>query len=168
MLDGINQLFERPVPNSILGWAALVLFLISIFIDISKIKLNPWKRILRGISSVFNAEVVNSQRETTKALKQLGNSFQLKHDEVVHRIDQMEQASLVWEKKVSRRHIIEFADECRRGVRHSQQAFLNVFDSISEYELLCRATNDPNHVVTESVRYIHEIYQTRLEHNDFV
>ncbi len=168
MLEGLQQLFVRPVPDSVLGWGLFVIFLISVFIDVSKIKLNPWKRILRGVSSVFNADVIASQRELQEKMGRTCEAFESKHDELAEQIRTLKIESMVWRKRTTRRKIIEFADECRRGVRHSQQMYLNVFDDISEYDALCKATKDPNHVVTESVNYIKEMYHDRLERNDFI
>ena len=139
MLEGLSQLISHPIPSDVLGWGAFVVFLISVFIDVSKIKLDPWKRILRGISKVFNAELIDSQKDLQK------------------QIDLVQTESKQWQKRSIRRRILEFADECRRGVQHSQQMYLNVFDDISEYDKLCEETSDPNHVVTESVEYIKEL-----------
>lgn len=168
MLEGLQQLITHPIPGDVLGWGAFVIFLISVFVDVSKIKLDPWKRVLRGISSVFNAELMTSQKELQTKMDRTCETFQSKHDELAEQIRNLKMESLVWQKRTTRRKIIEFADECRRGVRHSQQMFLNVFDDISEYESLCRNTGDPNHVVDESVAYIHETYHNRLTKNDFV
>lgn len=168
MLEGLQQLFVHPIPSDVLGWSAFVIFLISVFVDVSKVKLNPWKRVLRGISSVFNAELMTSQKELKAQMDRTCEAFRDKHNELAEQLDTLKHESLVWQKRTTRRKIIEFADECRRGVRHSQQMYLNVFDDISEYDQLCKATKDPNHVVTESVNYIKEMYHDRLERNDFI
>lgn len=166
MLDTLYKVLQLYAPE--FGWACFAVFVASICLDVSKIKLNPWKRILRGISSVFNAELMNSQKELRAKMDRTCETFQSKHDELAEQIDILKQESLVWQKRTTRRKIIEFADECRRGVRHSQQMFLDVFDDITEYGKLCKATGDPNHVVTESVMYIKEVYHNRLEKNDFI
>lgn len=168
MLEGLQQLMIRPIPDSILGWGLFLLFLLSVFVDISKIKLNPWKRILRSVSKVFNAEIIASQKELQQKLDITCSTFQQRYSELFAQINKMQDDSLVWQKQTCRRKIIEFADECRRGVRHSQQMFNNIFDDINTYEELCDLTKDPNHVITESVAYIRETYHYRLAHNDFI
>ena len=168
MLEGINQLFTHPFPPGTIGMIALVVFVLSIFIDISKIKLNPWKRVLKGISSVFNSEIIKAQRELQAKIDETCHIFQEKYNELSRQFEDTKIESLMWQKRAARRRIIEFGDECRRGEKHSQQMFVNIFNEIGEYEELCEKTRDPNHVITESIQYIRETYQQQLAKNDFV
>lgn len=169
MLESLYKFLTLLNPQGgAIAWILLVVFFMSVFLDISKIPVNPWKRILRGISHVFNADVIASQKELQTRLEKTCHTFSEKYNELGEKIDAVEMKQLNYQKRTSRRKIIEFADECRRGVGHSQQMFINVFDDINEYEKLCELTGDPNHVIVESIEYIHQIYQKRLDTNDFV
>ena len=125
-------------------------FILSIFLDISRIKIDPWKYLLRKLASIFNSEVL-------KAV-----------DGLSERMDAMESAHYNQQKENVRRSILRFADECRCGRSHSIEMFRTVLNDISLYERLCEKTGDKNHVVKESVKLIDEIYHERLKRNDFL
>ena len=134
-----------------ISWGVLVLLIASIFLDVSKIPVNPWKHVIKGISGIFNAEIVTSQKDLVHKVDNLGAAFQKKHDALASTVKQIEADQLEGQKRAVRRRIISFADDCRRDVSHSQQAFITVLDDVNEYERLCRLTGDSNHVVDDHV-----------------
>lgn len=169
MLSEIYKFLSVPSPERDgLSWGMLILFIISIIIDVSKVPVNPWKHIIRGISAVFNAELISSQKDLQLKVEELGTTFRAQHDDLEAKITKIEEAQLEGQKKAIRRQIIGFADECRRGTEHSQQAFITILDDVSEYAELCRKTGDKNHVVNEHVAYIDQLFHERLEKNDFI
>lgn len=69
----------------------------------------------------------------------------------------------------ARRRIIDFSDECRRGVRHSEEHFESVLEDITSYEKYCSAHNDfENSKCVLSIEMIKDLYKkTKLE-DDFI
>lgn len=69
----------------------------------------------------------------------------------------------------ARRRIIDFSDECRRGVRHSEEHFESVLDDITGYENYCSKHKDfENSKCVLSIEMIKDLYkQTKLE-DDFI
>ena len=71
--------------------------------------------------------------------------------------------------KQARRRIIAFADECRRGLQHSEEHFDNVLDDITAYNQYC--IDHPrfeNSKAVLSIRFITEVYDRCKRTNDFI
>ena len=169
MLTELVKFLSTPsLERDSISWGVLALIIASIFVDVSKIPINPWKHIIKGISGIFNAEIITCQKDLEHKVDSLGATFQAKHDAISKTVEKIEADQLEGQKRAVRRRIISFADDCRRDVSHSQQAFITVLDDVNEYERLCRLTGDSNHVVDDNVSYIDQLYRERLEKNDFI
>ena len=69
----------------------------------------------------------------------------------------------------ARRRVIDFADECRRGVRHSEEHFNNVLDDITVYDRYCTShPSFPNRQAESSIRLIMDVYDVCKRENDFI
>jgi hypothetical protein len=148
MLDRFIEIYTDS--EHLIKWVLWIAFISSIFLDVSRIKIDPWKCLLRKLASIFNGEVLEAVNVISK------------------RMDCIEHTHLEQQKQNIRRSILQFADECRISRKHSQEMFLNALRDIDEYERLCRLTTDPNNVVKEAIEYIRETYHNRLINNDFL
>jgi hypothetical protein len=83
-------------------------------------------------------------------------------------LQQIELSQKLERKQNLRRSILRFADECRIGVRHSREMFVNTLSDIDEYYVLCRDTEDPNEVIKEAISYIKEIKHQCMVDNDYL
>ena len=71
--------------------------------------------------------------------------------------------------KQARRRIIDFADECRRSVRHSEEHFDNVLEDIDTYEKYCDThPKFENRKAVQSIKFILDIYDKCKRENDFL
>lgn len=73
------------------------------------------------------------------------------------------------EAKQARRRIIDFSDECRRGVKHSEEHFENLLEDIDAYRRYC--TNNPrfeNSKAVTSTKFIIDCYDRAKRTNDFI
>jgi len=71
--------------------------------------------------------------------------------------------------KQARRRIIDFADECRRGVRHSEEHFDNILEDITFYRQYCdEHPKFKNEKASHSIRFIEEIYDKCKRENGFI
>ena len=52
--------------GAIIGWVAGALALLSTFIEVSKIKINPWSSLFRWVGKKMNAEVMDEIKELKK------------------------------------------------------------------------------------------------------
>ena len=69
----------------------------------------------------------------------------------------------------ARRRILQFADEIRRGIRHSMEHFNDILDDITYYTTYC---NDhpkfQNDKAVRSIQRIEEVYDECMRNNDFL
>lgn len=130
------------------GWAELVsvLLLISVFVEISPIKINP----LQQISNLF-------QKETNKRL----DSICSKLETFAERIDKIEISDM-------RSAILSFGNSCMRNEKHTQEEFSHILAIYDRYEKIIEETGISNGQVDISIEYIKDVYKDCLENNDFL
>lgn len=69
----------------------------------------------------------------------------------------------------ARNRILRFADECRRGERHSEEFFIQVREDITFYESYCGAHPDfRNQRTVASEAIINRAYDHCVENQDFL
>ena len=69
----------------------------------------------------------------------------------------------------ARRRIIDFADECRRGTKHSEEHFKNMLSDIDTYEHYCNNhPNFENRQAALSIAFIADVYDKCKRENDFI
>lgn len=136
---------------------AMLLLILSVCVDVSKIPVNPWKWIGKACSLALHA-----------LGKALTSDIKADIKTLTDRIESIELTQKSEYKQQKRRAILRFADECRIGTRHSKEMFDNILKDISDYEAMCIDTKDPNHVLQEGVRIIETCYRKCMEDNDFL
>lgn len=69
----------------------------------------------------------------------------------------------------ARNRILQFADECKRNVKHSREFFIQIRDDISLYEKYCKEHPDfPNGRTVDSIDIINTAYEHCKKENDFL
>jgi hypothetical protein len=128
----------------------LILILMTL-VEITPIKLNPWKWLGRLIGRAINGEVL----EKVEALSQ-----DVKHNK---EDDDEQWASL------SRTHILSFGDELLHGQPHSKERFDQVLRDIKKYEEYCDShPKYSNEVACATIKLIRKTHQQCLEDNNFL
>ena len=112
----------------------------SLVIDISPIKVNPWKALLKWVGQLITADVMQEIRE----IKQTQKEQQATIDEN--------------DKDRIRNEVLSFATSCRRGIHHTKDEFEHIITVHGKYERLLEKTGDTNGVFTEEYDYIRDIY----------
>ncbi len=137
--------------GQIAAWGAGILGVLSIFLEVSKIKINPWTWLARKIGRAINGEVmdkVDKLEKTVQGMKQ----------------DAAEQAAVN-----CRSRILRFGDEVIHGTRHSKDHFDQILDDITRYERYCRDHPEfENNMTVITSERIKTIYAKCLEENDFL
>lgn len=139
------------------GVTGIVVF-ISIFIEITPIKINPVSRFLRWIGRKVNVELMDefgAMKDEFDALKKDVNKVRDINDE---------------RNAVGCRvRILRFGDEVRRGIRHSEESFDQVLSDIDDYERYCKAHKDfKNNKTVATTKKILTVYSQRMDTNDFL
>lgn len=76
-------------------------------------------------------------------------------------IDENEKDRIRWE-------VLDFANSCRNGRRHTKDEFQHIITLHDKYKRLLQKTNDTNGVFDEEYAYIKRLYAERQERNDFL
>lgn len=105
---------------------------------------------------------MNDIEETfTMKVDSLETSLSKKIQDVSDRNDENEKDRIRWE-------ILDFANSCRNGRKHSKEEYAHVIELKEKYERLLEKTGDKNGVFEEDFKYIEKLYAIRLENNDFL
>lgn len=108
--------------------------------------------------------------QTTPAIKWnpltwLGNLFlgSVRKDisEVRDLVDENEKDRIRWE-------VLDFANSCRNGIRHTKDEFQHIITLNGKYKRLLKKTNDENGVFDAEYEYIMDLYAERQRKNDFL
>lgn len=140
------------------GGIAGIAVLLSIFIEITPIKINPVSAFLSWIGK--------------KANKEISEKFD-KLDKKVNTLE-MQLGSLRSQKNERdaincRIRILQFGDEIRRGMKHSEENFNQILSDIDEYERYCEEHKDfKNNKTVQTKKRILDVYSRCVDENDFL
>lgn len=131
------------------NWLAVSAAL-SVVIQVSPIKWNPWSRIFGWIGKIINAELMKKFEAQDSKIDKL-------------RLDIDEN-----EKDRIRFEVLSFANECRRHIDHTKEEFDHVISLKTKYDRILKRTGDQNGVFDADYAFINEIYQKCLRENSFL
>lgn len=127
------------------------LFLIfSIFFQISPIKWNPISSFIKWVGKVLTSNIDGKIDDIATSVEELRED-----------VDTNEKDRIRWE-------ILDFANSCRNGAKHSHDEFQHISDLHDKYKLLLEKTGDKNGVFETEYKWIQTIYEERLQKNDFL
>ena len=112
-------------------------------IQIVPIKINPWSALFQWIGKLIT-----------------GNACS-KIDDLIKQVDENEKDRIRWE-------ILNFANSCRNGIKHTRDEFQHIITLRDKYQQLLEKTNDVNGVFDVEYKYILDLYAEQLEKNDFL
>ena len=129
---------------------AYIIVILSLFIEITPIKFNPWSRIIKWFGDKLNHESNQKIDSLTTVVKNLEQE-----------IDENEKDRIRWE-------ILDFANSCRNGIKHTKDEFQHIITLNDKYKRLLSKTHDVNGVFDSEYAYIQELYTERQKKNDFL
>ena len=157
---GADELLEK---------GGIGLLILLTLLQIAPIQLKPWswlwslvKRFFgwlgKSIGKSINGEVITELGEIKTRLSELEA-----HD------DRQDTQRAEDKALDARRRILQFADEIRRKVRHSEEHFHNVFEDIKYYKTYCEEHKDfENDRARISIKIIEDTYEKCTRENDFL
>lgn len=144
--------------GQIAGFSTLLAVFLTAIIDISPIKINPWKRIFRAFGRAINGDVLDE----VAALKREIAKIKADADERAATADERD-------AKAARSRILRFGDECLHNVKHSKEHFDQIMRDIKEYESYCDDhPSFENNTAVHTIGLINEIYRDRLREHSFL
>lgn len=133
------------------GRIALIVAGLSVIVQISPIKLNPWSWLAKKIGKAINGEVLTKMDEITDDLKRV-------HEEMDEK-----------NAKDARTKILRFSDELLHNTMHSKDHFDEILLSITEYTQYCNEHPEfKNHMTDSSTKMILKTYEKCMEEHSFL
>ena len=130
----LNELITTMTAGEVAGWGLLALALLLSLVQISPLKLNPWDKIFGWIGKKANGKI-QGQLDALSA-----------------------QVREMWINK-HRQTLLIFARECRAGIDHSPDEWVNALNVADEYEKYCENHAVTNGIVKADTEYIRNLYQ---------
>lgn len=134
-----------------------ICLVLSVFIQIAPIKINPWSRLFKWIGKLINSESNKKIDEVIKKVDLLKQEL----TEAQKSIDENEKDRIRWE-------ILDFATSCRNGQQHTQDEFLHIITLNDKYRQLLAKTKETNGVFDVEYEYIKNLYAEKQKTNDFL
>lgn len=122
---------------------ALIVAIASICFEVSPIKVNPIASLLRWIG------------------KKMFEPFDSRLDKLEKSIDENEIDRIRWE-------VLDFANSCRNGRRHTKEEFDHIIDQNGKYHKLLDRYSLENGVFDAEYAYILRLYKKCQDENDFL
>lgn len=137
--------------GQLLWSSAGVVVLLSLFIEITPVKVNPLSAVAKWFGKKANGELHNEVANLRKDVADIRGDISRQQAEAC------------------RCRIIRFGDDLRIGQRHSQDHFQQVLLDIVNYDLYCEAHPDFCNGVTKlTSKLIEDTYESCVKNNDFL
>lgn len=159
MIESIIEYLRVIVTNP-----TIMLFGAITLIEVTPIRVNPWGWLFSCIGNALNKGVYRDL-ETLKT-----QQMELKQDLETLKSKQTDLSEELEKDRAQdkRRHILEFANSCRRHEDHDHEEWNNVITDIKDYEMLIYEKKLSNGVIEENIKYLRELYHDRNVNNDFL
>lgn len=136
--------------GEIVGSGAVIILILSTFIEITPIKWNPLSAIFSWIGKRMNGKLIDQVEAQGEEIKKI--------DE---KIDMNEIDRIRWE-------ILEFANSCRHDQRHTKDEFEHIINQHEKYVRILDERELTNGLITIEYEYIEDVYKKCLEKNNFL
>lgn len=145
-----------------------IAFILSFVIQITPIKINPWTKIFKWIGKLITEDsdnnikaLINKTDKLESSIKSVKEDLKSETNAIKDRINENEKDRIRWE-------ILDFANSCRNGRKHTKDEFQHIITLNDKYGILLERTNDKNGVFEVEYKYILYLYNRLLEKNEFL
>lgn len=135
----------------------LILTVLASLIQITPIKVNPWDKIFGWIGKKMNKDVSDQVKEVRSEVKQV------REDLDTHIQDDKRE-----KLEAQRRDILDFANACMNGRKHTQEQFTFVMKKCDEYEKYIEDNNLKNGEISSAIEEIRRINTKCRQNNTFL
>lgn len=111
-----------------------IVLVLSVFVEITPVKINPISTFLRFVGKTINADLKEDV------------------DKLAYKVDENEIDRIRWE-------ILDFANSCRLGKKHTYDEFTHIIDLNTKYHKIIEARNITNGQLDLEYAYIEEIFK---------
>ena len=143
--------------GAILGWIVVALGGLGTFVEVSKIKINPWSSLFKWIGKKMNEEVMEEIKDLKKS-----------DEEICKKQAEIERQQAIDTADTIKAEVFSFYNECKRGLKHSEAEFNHIAQQNKKYLAIIEITKEPNGVYEMEYEYIMEIFKEAMAKNDFL
>jgi len=173
------------------GWAVvIVLFILSGIFKLTKIEINPlgwlvgWigknltkdvRKDVADLKTDYNTKITDLkddidsfEQRTNAAIDEMKSGTSLNCEALKKRLDQIEKSNDLQSVRQIRGHILNFANSCMNGIKHTQKDFDNIFEEDKEYKKFVKKHKVVNARYKEDFEFIVKCYHKCQEENSFL
>lgn len=133
-------------------------FCITCVIQVTPIiKCNPLTALFKWIGRLTTADVMKEIKTVQSDVLEIKENI----DSQQQTIDENERDRIRWE-------ILDFANSCRNGRKHTKDEFEHIITLNGKYESLMQKSGETNGVYTMEYEYLMEIYRKCQRENSFL
>ena len=143
--------------GAVLGWIVVALGGLGTFVEVSKIKINPWSSLFKWIGKKMNEEVMEEIKDLKKS-----------DEEICKKQAEIEKQQAIDTADTIKAEVFSFYNECKRGLKHSEAEFNHIAQQNKKYLAIIEVTKEPNGVYEAEYEYIMEIFKEAMAKNDFL
>lgn len=152
-------------------WGILV-FLMSIGIEIiPKIKWRPWSSLVSWIGSKLNKHIDDKLEDVRTDIKKVQGEIkavEIKVDSVQDKLQEHVSESVMKDLTDTRRDILDFANACMNGRKHTQEQYKFMLKKCDKYIKYVKENNIENGEIENAIEEIKRLHKERLRKNDFL
>ena len=153
----LSDIISLATLKSTLSTGGIIFVIIASLLQISKININPWDAILSWVGDRIN-----------KKLNKRLDDMEAKIDSVEVKLDGHIAESELKDIQDTRRDILEFANACMNGRKHTKEQFDFVLKKCDDYEVYIESKNIKNGVVTSAIKEIRRLYEKCMQEKSFL
>lgn len=120
-----------------------IIVIISLFLQFTPIKINPWSALFKWIGNALTGDI------------------KIQLDKITEEVRDNEKDRIRWE-------ILDFANSCHNGRKHTKDEFRHINKLNQKYIKLLEETEDTNGEFEVEYQYIQDLYTERTRKNDFL
>ena len=142
-----------------------VLATLSIVIEVSPIKINPWSKLAENIGKAFNKPALDKIASVEQQLKKTNEKLAETNEKLDGHManDELQKA------EDARAAVLRFNNELLRNIPHTREEFFEVLQKIDIYEDYCDRHKDyENNRAVHAIANINRVYDERLAKHDFL
>ena len=130
--------------------ALSIIAILSVFFELTPIKINPISSLLKYIGAKLNEDVIAEVTSMKEEIKKIDD-----------KVDQNEIDRIRWE-------ILDFANSCRNQQKHTREEFLHIIDLNQKYHAIIDEKEIKNGQIDIEYGFIEKLYNRCLEDNSFL
>lgn len=156
-LKDILSLLSSEGLKSTMSITGIVIFILASLLQVSKININPWDWVFGWLGEKLNAKL-------NKRISDMDSKI----DRVQVKLDEHIAESEIKDLQDTRRDILDFANACMNGRKHTKEQFDFVIKECDDYETYIERKDIKNGVVESAIREIRRLNDKCIQTNSFL